>query len=303
MNGRDEQIGALTRLPAELRALDRFLVFSRRPRSGGHRVGKVPMQVLGGRMYATSAANPAAWLEFEAALDYLRAGLGDGLGLALGPDLGLVAVDLDGVITDGRIDPAAQTLIRRLDGYCEASVSGSGLHVLVRGVLPGPRRRGAGVEFIDRGYLTVTGHAWPSGQTTVPERQMQLTGLYHELFPPSPPVASGHVPSRSDDEVVAALLTARNGDRVRRLLVYGETSNGYSSPSEKDFAAVRMIGFFTDDPDQVIRILLNSALHRPERWQQGNYLIRTVERALALGYPTRHSHRPAQVAPFIPEFP
>lgn len=303
MTGRDEQIEALTRLPTELRALDRFLLFTRRPRSGGHRVGKVPMQILGGRMYATSPANSAAWLPFEAALDHLRAGRGEGLGLALGPDLGLVALDLDGVITDGRIDPAAQTLIRRLDGYCETSVSGSGLHVLVRGVLPGSRRRGAGVELIDRGFLTMSGCCLPSGQTDVPERQQQLTELYHELFPPPPPVTSGHVLSRSDDEVVTVLLSARNGDRVRRLLISGETSSSYSSPSEKDFAAVRMIGFFSDDPDQVIRILLSSALHRPERWQQGSYLRRTVERALALGYPTRRSHRPAQVAPFTPEFP
>lgn len=302
MSGRDDRIEALTCLPAELQALDRFLVFSRRPRSGGRRVGKVPMMFRGRQLYPTSPMNPAAWLPFELALDRLKAGLGDGIGLALSPELELVAMDLDGVITDGQIDAAARTLAQRLDGYTEASVSGSGLHVLVRGVFPGPRRRGSGVELIDRGFLTVSGRCLPLGQTAVPERQMQLTGLYHELFPPSLNATSGHVPSRSDDQVVAALLAARNGEGVRRLLFNGDISN-YSSASEADFALARMVGFVSDDPSQIIRILLGSALHRPERWQQGNYLLRTVERALALGYPSRHSHRPVQVAHALPESP
>ena len=147
MSGRDDQIAALTRIPIKLQALDRFQLFCQRPRLNGRR-GKVPMVLHGKRLYPTSPMNSAAWLPFGIALEQLKEGLGDGLGLSLGPELGLVALDLDGVITAGQVDAAARTLAQRLDGYTETSVSGSGLHVLVGGVLPGPRRRGAGVELI-----------------------------------------------------------------------------------------------------------------------------------------------------------
>ena len=274
-------------LPEELQSLPRFLLYRLTPRSSG-RAGKVPQRLVSGRLLPTSPLSERAWLSLGDALDLLRQGWGDGLGLALCQDAGLVAVDLDGVVAGQKLTLAAAALVDALNSYTEISLSGQGLHVLVRGQLPGPRRRHAGVELIDTGFLALTGQRWPGTRPGLSRRQAQLDRLYSSAFPaavsaPSAPLLS----TLNDDALVQRLLQARNGHRVRALLLEGRTE-GFPTPSEADFAVARLLGWATDDPEQIIRLMRSSPLCRSERWAQGTYLQRTVQRALALGYPSRH---------------
>ena len=274
-------------LPGELRSLPRFLLYRLTTRSNG-RVGKVPQRLVGSRLLPTSPLSERAWLSLDDALTLLQQGHGDGLGLALRPDVRLVAVDLDGVAAGQELAPPAAALVAALDSYTELSFSGQGLHILVCGQLPGPRRRHAGLELIDTGFLALTGHRWPGTFPGISERQAQLDRLYRSAFPAA---ISATLPSAlstlNDDALVQRLLQARNGHRVRALLIEGRTE-GYPTPSEADFALARLLGWGTDDPKQIIRLMRSSPLSRPERWAQGTYLQRTVQRALALGYPSRH---------------
>ena len=77
-------------LPKELQSLPRFLLYRLTPRSSG-RAGKVPQRLVSGRLLPTSPLSERAWLSLGDALDLLRQGWGDGLGLALCQDAGLVA--------------------------------------------------------------------------------------------------------------------------------------------------------------------------------------------------------------------
>ena len=274
-------------LPKELQSLPRFLLSRLTPRSSG-RAGKVPQRVVSGRLLPTSPLSEQAWLSLDDALDLLQQGWGDGLGLALRPDAGLVALDLDGVVAGQKLAPAAAALVDALNSYTELSLSGQGLHVLVRGQLPGPRRRHAELELIDTGFLALTGQRWPGTRPGISGRQAQLDRLYRSAFPAAVSATSTSAPSAlNDDVLVQRLLQARNGHRVRALLLEGRT-DGYPTPSEADFGLARLLGWATDDPEQIIRLMRSSPLCRPERWAQGTYLQRTVQRALALGYPSRH---------------
>jgi primase-polymerase (primpol)-like protein len=175
-----------------------------------------------------------------------------------------------------------------LEGYTERSVSGLGLHVLVRGQLSGHRRKVPGLELIDRGFVALTGDRIPGTRPDVPDRQDALNRLYECQFGQHVGQLSvSTVPSIGDAAVVDRLLAARNGHRVRALLIDGCVI-GYATSSEADFALARLIGWATDDPEQVARVMSTSPLCRPERWSRGGYLQRTVSRALALGYPARH---------------
>ncbi|WP_407540997.1 hypothetical protein Q0M94_06305 [Deinococcus radiomollis] len=281
-------------LPEELRSLPRFMVYRLTPRPGG-RAGKVPHRCVSGRLLPTSPLSERAWLSLNDALGLLQEGHGDGLGLALRPDARLVAVDLDGVVTGQGLTPAAAALVNELQSFSEISVSQQGLHVLVRGQLPGSRRRTAALELIDTGFLALTGQRWPGTPPGITGRQAQLDRLYRSAFPAAAPAESAApLPTLSDDALVQRLLQARNGHRVRALLLEGRTENNFATPSERDFAVVRLIGWATDDPEQIIRLMRASPLCRPERWAQGDYLQRTVQRALALGYPSRR-HSPQGV--------
>lgn len=89
--------------------------------------------------------------------------VGHGLGFVLGEGVG--CIDLDGVLVDGGLVPAAVDLLASLPKtWVEISPSGKGLHVW--GLLPeGPGRvmvrDGISVERYSRGrYITVTGRRW-----------------------------------------------------------------------------------------------------------------------------------------------
>lgn len=69
-----------------------------------------------------------------------------------------------------------------LDSYTEVSPSGRGVHVRVKGKVPGDHRRRGKLEMCDRArYVTVTEHTLP-GYTRIRERRAELQRLYHEPF-------------------------------------------------------------------------------------------------------------------------
>src|SRR5260370_39335798 len=115
-------------VPEHLRALPQWVVW--RPERRGDDVTKPPFKVRDCRHYA-DATNPTHWATFIEAVAMAQEpafGL-TGIGFALRPENGLVALDLDLCITERTLAPWARDLCRRLDTYCEYSPSGRGLRL------------------------------------------------------------------------------------------------------------------------------------------------------------------------------
>ena len=69
-------------------------------------------------------------------------------------------VDFDKVITDGKIASYAEARIKRLGSYTERSVSGDGLHVILKARLLAAGVKRGGVELYTNGrFFTMTGRA------------------------------------------------------------------------------------------------------------------------------------------------
>ncbi len=106
-------------------------------------------------------------------------------------------------------------IVELLDSYTEVSPSGRGLHVWVKGKVPGNRRRSGKLEMYDRArYVTVTGHALP-GYTQIRERQEELEQLYRETFgereasprtPDRPAPGTSAVGLAGDDELLGRAM-------------------------------------------------------------------------------------------------
>ncbi|MEV4783987.1 bifunctional DNA primase/polymerase [Streptomyces tuirus] len=133
------------RIPRELTERPRWVRYSSR---------KVPLRV-DGRFAAVD--NPSTWSDFPAAA---RATAGEGVGFVLTAGDGIVVVDLDHAVGDGRVLPWAQAIVDRLPPtYMERGRSGSGLHLWFRGSVPHGRRVRRGelaVEvYSDRRYMIV----------------------------------------------------------------------------------------------------------------------------------------------------
>jgi putative DNA primase/helicase len=166
------------RMPPELKTLKNWVMWA--PVWNGSKWTKRPIQTSG---YGASSTNPKHWSSFDdvkqayeraVARGYMvihergkpvqQVPIG-GVGFVFDgrPDAeGLVfaGVDFDKVITKGAIAPLARERIRRLGSYTELSVSGGGLHVIVKAR---PLESGIthdGVEMYTSGrFFTMTGEA------------------------------------------------------------------------------------------------------------------------------------------------
>lgn len=139
-------------VPQELTSLNRWLVW---------RGKKVPFNAGAPNMNA-SCTDPETWSSFDLACTTYEEGGFDGIGFALNGD-GIVGVDLDKCVVDGKPSDAALGLLDRIGcGYVEFSPSGTGLRGFGYGpTIKGTRGKldGVNVELYSAGrYLTVTGH-------------------------------------------------------------------------------------------------------------------------------------------------
>ena len=164
-------------VPAELRAIARWVCWKARPKSNG-KLDKLPCSPHTGNV--GDAHDPAAWSSFEQAVIAMRRYRLDGVGIVLTEDDLLVGIDLDGCIDDaGVIAPWARAIIAELDSYTERSPFGRGLRLFAFGGLPPGRRKVGDLELYDDArFLTVTGHHLVGTRATVEERDFELRDLH-----------------------------------------------------------------------------------------------------------------------------
>jgi hypothetical protein len=266
--------------------LAQWLVWRQETRDG--KPTKVPYRA-DGRGKARST-DPSTWSSYADAKAAVERGVGEGLGFVLAPDDPYVGVDLDGCVDeDGRIDPAAAEIVARLDSYTEFS-PGDGLHVFLRGRVPGDRHTttaSLGDEFAvyDRGrYFTVTGRHVSGTPKAIEERQEELEAVYAELLPAPTPVVAGPRPLRAlpalaDRDLIEKAMAAKNGHKFAALW-QGNWEDQYASQSEADVALCGMLAFWTGpDPGQIDGLFRQSGLMR-EKWEKReDYRERTLTKA------------------------
>lgn len=150
-------------LPADILALRSWLVWRYEQRPGEPKPRKVPYYAGGGRRMGKqgSPADRAKLVPYAAAADAAARGKFDGVGLAMLPENGLVALDFDNCIDDaGRINSTVERLV--IGTYAERSPSGRGVRALMRGALPDRKDRAGGFEvFHGAGFVTITGDVLP----------------------------------------------------------------------------------------------------------------------------------------------
>lgn len=108
-----------------------------------------------------SSTDSRTWGSFEKVLEAYEAGGYDGIGFVLSSGDPYCGVDLDDAVDPetGKIAVWAEEILEGLDGYTERSPSGAGIHIIVRGNLPGGGNRKGPLEMYDkRRFFTITGH-------------------------------------------------------------------------------------------------------------------------------------------------
>lgn len=274
-------------IPHELRQRPQWVTW-RFEQINGNRT-KVPYQTSGDR---ASTTTPETWTTFDAAVK--ASSSFDGIGYVVTAGDGLVGIDLDHCLQDGKPEPWAAEVLNRFTSYTERTPSGDGLRVWVRGIWPcsehkKPTGRGAVEVYSNKRYFTITGKHVEDTPTTIKENQKALDWLRSRYFPEKakPDRTHGSVlppPSLEDAEIIRLAMASKQGPKFSRLWS-GSTADHGGDDSAADLALCSMLAFWTRrDPVAVDQLFRQSRLYR-EKWDShrgdGTYGSITINKAIA----------------------
>jgi putative DNA primase/helicase len=259
-------VGTVTEIPRELRERRQWVTWRIEQRDG--KPTKVPYQCDGRRR--ASATDPPTWATFEQVADATDV---DGIGFVFAKDDPFVGIDLDDCREPdtGYLRGWAVGYVQLLDSYTEASPSGTGVKVWVRGQLPVSGKRKEEVEIYSSGrFFTVTGEHVVGTPAEIQNRQLELDAISNVLFPlPSPngrPARPAQPVDIGDEELLARMFAASNGDRIGRLWA-GDIS-AHHSHSEADAALCAHLAWWTNrDTARMDSLFRRSGLMR-EKWDK-----------------------------------
>ena len=159
-------------IPDELRQLKQWVCVS------GN--SKAPMQAL--TYFPASSTNPTTWSTFEDAVLSVKLGLHDYIGFVFN-DNGIVGIDLDDAIMNGRTSQLATDILDMCHSYTEVSMSGTGLHVFVMGDIPFKGKNNLqGIEIYKTArFFVMTGNVLMG--YPVMDNQEALDRIVDEYFP------------------------------------------------------------------------------------------------------------------------
>src|ERR1019366_5220905 len=189
--------------------------------------------------------------------------------------------------------------------YTEVSPSGTGVHIIIRGLLPSgrgnqiPHHEGKVEMFSRDRYFTFTGMRVDGTYTEIRDRHTELLSLHSELFAARRPrtVDRDSAPSSallaSDADLIKKACSAKNGAKFERLWTgqWGE----YPSQSEADAALCTHLAFWTGkDRTRMEALFRRSGLIR-KKWERKGYRDETLTKAIAITTdtwnPSQHGQR------------
>ncbi len=279
----------MSAIPAELLERPQWVVWQ--PVERGGKITKPPFMGTAPDTHA-STTDPSTWCTYADAVAAVEAGAASGAGFVFTGDDDFVGIDFDKCRDPetGEVDQSVAELISVLDSYSEVSPSGTGVHVIARGCLPGPGRKRADIEIYDRGrYFTMTGiplNGLPPGN--IAKRQAAVEKIWNYLAPtvvakaPSPPVAPVGI---DDHDLLDRARRAKNGADIIRLYDRGDWQESHDSQSEADLSLCGLLAFWTGrDPVRIDQLFRACALMRT-KWDRSagqgeTYGARTVRLAV-----------------------
>lgn len=270
---------------AELQPLPQWIVWRAELEDG--RPKKVPYNPNYDDLQARASIKiPKSWGTLADALLTLESGHYSGIGFVITPPL--VMIDLDHSFdrtTQTITDPQAAEIVQSLSSYTERSPSGTGLHILTYGELPGKGIHTEVEIYGQERFTTITTHHLAGTPTTIEQRQEALDALYQRFAPAITETTNQNTRGGVwSGETLVELPPEAEHDAVLQRLLSGDSA-GYSSQSNADFVLVLKLLHWTGDNVELTRkLFLASGLFREgktlRKTGQSTYLDMTITNAL-----------------------
>lgn len=271
-------------LPEEMRSMPNWACY-RSYKAADGKQKKIIISPVDGKF--AKSTQPDTWTDFESAKRYCQRYRYTGLTFALTKDI--VFIDIDHAIdkeTGEILSPEGRQLLSLLpDTFSERSVSGTGIHILVKGNLPEnalKRNDAKGLEMYDTArFICMTGDLL-SSTSEIKDYSDAIEQINYKFIGKRKTYTPIYTQStKSDGDLVDAILKSRQGDKFRRL--YDGDTCEYSSHSNADFALCSILAWWTQDISQIDRLFRNSGLFR-DKWDRhlggSTYGNITIENAL-----------------------
>nr|VFJ42642.1 MAG: hypothetical protein BECKFM1743A_GA0114220_1000122 [Candidatus Kentron sp. FM]VFJ43372.1 MAG: hypothetical protein BECKFM1743C_GA0114222_1000122 [Candidatus Kentron sp. FM]VFK05517.1 MAG: hypothetical protein BECKFM1743B_GA0114221_1000122 [Candidatus Kentron sp. FM] len=292
-------------VPEELKHCSQWVIWRYGTVRGNGKPTKEPVNPATGRRARIN--QPTQWNTFPQAVDAVNRYRATGVGFVFSEHDPYCGIDLDSCRNPETeaINPWALGIIQRLNSFTEVSPSGTGVHVIVKGMLPvGGNRRGS-VEMYDRNrYFTVTGQPLKGMPLTVEERQEALEALHRQWIQQEfrEKKASNSTTSQQsgektlanpDQELIRRAMAAANGDKFRRL--WNADVMGHASESEATLALLNLLAFWTGkDAARMDRLFRASDLMR-NKWDEKRasttWGLQQIQKAIANTTTVYDGHR------------
>jgi putative DNA primase/helicase len=285
--------GRYSALPDELKNSKSWLTFKFKPRADGKK-DKVPYDPITGK----PTNDPSRGVDFQTAL--AAESKYDGLGFYV--EAPYIVIDIDNCVTPatGDVELYAAKIVLELNSYTEASPSGTGLHIWVRGTKPGDKCR-AGIEiYSTKRFMTVTGTWVPATPKEI--REVDITSLYNRMLaeefvePAKAPATNNLVQmpaaqiQSTGNVITSKLELLLRGDILStKPFVIGDAHGNdlqYPSQSEADAALCALLAIkYNGDAEKIDADFRISSLFR-KKWDEKHgkttYGAMTINSAVAL---------------------
>lgn len=279
-------------IPDELKPLKQWGLYRKIWQPKKQKYTKIPHNAVDGGDGKSN--DPTKWTDFKTALKALTTYQMDGLGFYfkapyVGIDVDHIPNDIERWKQGDKEDNEVQEFMGLTNSYTETSLSGAGIHIIVKGKIPGDRRRKANVEMYETGrFFAMTGNLLGNVRTINSPKESQLKFLYDKYLHSDNVVNLPNVNNQkgnnlNEDEIIQRAEESSSGKRFK-LFMRGGWPEFYPSQSEADLAFANDLAFWTGrDFQKMDSIYRQSDLMRPkwdERRGKTTYGTATLNKAI-----------------------
>ena len=261
----------LSNIPDELKQLNNWCVWKFEKRNGKRT--KIPFNAETGEFAKSN--DKSTWSSYETAVN--AEGV-DGIGFFFDPPyLGIDIDDIDDLhrFKQGdKLDNIVSEFNEAFKSYTEVSPSGNGLHIIVKGKIPGSRRRKGNIEMYDSGrFFTMTGKTIGKYKDVTEVSEQVFKTIYEKYLPdntvkyPTTNNYQQNIHNLSEIDVINEIYKSKQA-KLFDDLMKGNYEPYYTSHSEADMALANILAFWcARDYSQMDSIFRQSNLYR-DKWDE-----------------------------------
>lgn len=260
------------KIPIELKNLKQWCVYKLVWDEKRNKHTKIPYNANNG--YKAKSNDESTWSDFQTALDAVSTFDMSGLGFFFKPPYFGIDIDnAEGEVERYKTGDVEENIIyefiESMKSYAEYSQSGTGIHIIARGKLPGGRRRKGDVEMYQEGrFFVMTGHSASKYTDVIESDPKNIKRLYDryvgdkkiiQFKEENPLMNTVDLPI---EEIIQRAESSSQGARFK-VFMEGGWEAFYSSQSEADMAFANDLAFWTGrDYEKMDEIFRASAMIR-----------------------------------------